>query len=207
MADQQWSISGEYMESCNCDYLCPCIYTNPQGEATHEHCIALMIFRIDEGKFGETDLTGVKFALIIRSGRVMADGDWLFGGVVDESADEAQRAALSAIIGGEAGGVPGMIQAGLVTDYKGVQFHAIDFVQDDHKRSVDIPGLMSYAIEGVLSRNGGGETYYIDNTGHPANRRLALARTAHVRIDGFGLNLDLQGQGNNGHFAPFSWSA
>ena len=34
MAEQEWSLRGEYMESCNCDYLCPCIYTNPQGPAT-----------------------------------------------------------------------------------------------------------------------------------------------------------------------------
>ena len=31
MAGSDWQISGEYMESCNCDYLCPCIYTNPQA--------------------------------------------------------------------------------------------------------------------------------------------------------------------------------
>ena len=28
MAEQKWVMRGEYMESCNCDYLCPCIYTN-----------------------------------------------------------------------------------------------------------------------------------------------------------------------------------
>ena len=49
MAGTPWSIRGEYMESCNCDYLCPCIYTNPQGAATHEHCYSLQIYRIDEG--------------------------------------------------------------------------------------------------------------------------------------------------------------
>ena len=38
MAQKTWELSGDYMESCNCDYLCPCIYTNPQGPATHEHC-------------------------------------------------------------------------------------------------------------------------------------------------------------------------
>ena len=37
MAGADWQISGEYMESCNCDYLCPCIYTNPQAEVTYEH--------------------------------------------------------------------------------------------------------------------------------------------------------------------------
>jgi hypothetical protein len=28
MSGSNWQLSGEYMESCNCDYLCPCIYTN-----------------------------------------------------------------------------------------------------------------------------------------------------------------------------------
>ena len=35
-----------------------------------------------------TRLDGLKFALVIRSGKVMADGDWVFAGVVDERADD-----------------------------------------------------------------------------------------------------------------------
>src|ERR1700728_823105 len=113
MAESKWSLRGQYMESCNCDYLCPCIYTNPQGAATHQHCYAIMVFRIDEGRYEGTSLDGLKFALVIRSGSVMADGNWVFGGVVDERADAAQRAALGAIVGGDAGGPPGMIRANL----------------------------------------------------------------------------------------------
>ena len=74
MQEPKWSLRGAYMESCNCDYLCPCIYTNPQEAATHDHCTAMMVFRIDDGHFSETKLDGLKFALVIRSGRVMADG-------------------------------------------------------------------------------------------------------------------------------------
>src|SRR4051794_14786839 len=68
MPQQNWSLRGEYMESCNCDYLCPRIYTNPQGPATQDHCTALMAFRIDEGSRGTTRLDGLKFAFVIRSG-------------------------------------------------------------------------------------------------------------------------------------------
>ena len=68
MSGGNWQISGEYMESCNCDYLCPCIYTNPQGEVTHDHCTAALIFRIDQGRRGSIDLSGLCFALVIRSG-------------------------------------------------------------------------------------------------------------------------------------------
>ena len=63
MAQKTWELSGQYMESCNCDYLCPCIYTNPQAEATHEHCYALMVYRIDRGRHGAVSLDGLKFRL------------------------------------------------------------------------------------------------------------------------------------------------
>ena len=47
------------------------------GDAT-THCTAALVFRIDDGIYGETRLDGMKFALVIRSGKVMADGDWVF---------------------------------------------------------------------------------------------------------------------------------
>jgi hypothetical protein len=204
---EQWALRGQYMESCNCDYLCPCIYTNPQGPATHDHCYAAMAFRIDEGHSGATTLGGCKFAFVLRSQKVMADGNWIFAGVVDEAADAAQRQALSAIVAGEAGGPPGFIRQNLVGDFRGIAFEPIELSIDGVERIARIPGVLDFAIEGVLSRNKSGEPFYIDNTGHPANRRLALARAKHFRVAGFGLSLDLAGRGNNGHFAPFAWSA
>src|SRR5690242_7828945 len=135
MADK-WQLSGEYMESCNCDYLCPCIYTNPQGEVTHDNCTAALVFRIDQGQSGATKLDGLCFALLIRSGKVMADGNWIFAAVVDERADDAQRAALSTIVSGDAGGTPGMIRANLVSDFRGVAFKPIEFHMDGLKRWV-----------------------------------------------------------------------
>ena len=206
MPEQNWSLRGEYMESCNCDYLCPCVYTNPQGPVTHDNCFAVLVFRIDEGRSGTTRLDGLKFAQVIRSGKVMADGNWVFGVIIDAAADPAQRQALSAIAGGEAGGTPGMIRQNLVTDFRGALFAPIDFTIAGLSRRSAAAGLMSFEIEGVLSRNRGGDPYYLDNAGHPAARRLALARAKEMRLHAFGLDLDLVGQGNNGHFAPFAWS-
>jgi hypothetical protein len=207
MSATTWQLSGEYMESCDCDYLCPCIYTNPQGEATHDHCTAIMAFRVDKGRSGGVDLGGLCFALVIRSGKVMADGNWVFACVVDERANEAQRQALTAIVSGQAGGPPGMIRANLVGDFRGVAFKPIDFRLSGLRRGVSIPDVVSFEIEGVASRNRSGEPYYLDNTGHPASRRLALARASALHVQGFGLSLDMVGKGNNGHFAPFAWAA
>jgi len=207
MTERNWQISGEYMESCNCDYLCPCIYTNPQGGTTLDNCTAALVFRIDKGRSAGVSLDGLCFALLIRSGKVMGAGNWVFACVVDERADAAQRAALSAIVSGEAGGTPGMIRSTLVSDFRGVAFKPIDFRMEGLTRLVSIPDVLSFEIEGVASRNRDGEPYYIDNTAPPANRRLALARAKRLNVQGFGLDLDMVGKGNNGHFAPFAWTA
>jgi hypothetical protein len=183
------------------------LYTNPQAEVTYDHCTAALIFRIDQGQSGAVNFDGLCFALVIRSGRVMADGNWVFACVVDEQADDAQRAALSAIVSGEAGGTPGMIRTNLVSDFRGVEFKPIEFRMEGLKRGVTIPDILSFEIEGVASRNRSGEPFFIDNTAHPANRRLALARASALHVRGFGLGLDMVAKGNNGHFAPFVWAA
>lgn len=199
-----WAIKGQYMESCNCDYLCPCIYTNPQGPATRDHCTALLVFRVDEGQADGVDLAGAKFALIFKTGRVMADGNWVYGAVVD-AADGAQATALEAIAGGQAGGVPGMICGGLVSDNRGVMRAPITIEAEGLSRSVEIPGVLAFSVEGVQPRSMNGEAMHIDNTAHPANKRLALARAKEMRVSAFGVNETILGQGNNGHFAPFDW--
>ena len=206
MAETKWAVRGEYMESCNCDYLCPCVYTNPQGPVTYDHCTAVLVFRIDDGDFGGLRLDGLKFAFVLRSGKVMADGNWIFGVVVDDAADGAQRAALTRLAGGEAGGTPGLIRTNLVGDFRGVEYRPITFEMAGLARRAAVPGLFAFEIEGVASRNRSGEPFYIDNTAHPANRRLALARAKDLQVHGFGLDLDLAERGNNGHFATFAWN-
>jgi len=206
MAESKWKIGGEYMESCNCDYLCPCIFTNPQAPVTYDQCTSLQVYRIDRGNHGETKLDGLSFALIIRSGKVMADGNWIFAAVVDAAANAVQREALTEIVSGRAGGTPARIRDNLVGDFRGVEVHPITFRMDGLRRSTAIQGVMEFAVEGVPSRNNNGEPIYLDNTAHPANRKLALAKSTQTRIHGFGLDLDLTGKDNNGHFAPFNWN-
>ncbi len=200
-----WKISGEYMESCNCDYLCPCIYTNPQGPATRDHCTALLIFRIDKGEADGVDMAGAKFGLIFKTGRVMADGGWVYGAVIDPAKDD-QAEALEKIAGGKVGGPPGAICQNVVAENMGVMRAPIHFEMNGLKRKVDIPGVLAFEIDGVEPRARPGEAMHIDNTSHPANKRLALAQAKEMRVSAFGVNETILGQGNNGHFAPFSWA-
>ena len=207
MPGERWSLSGEFMESCNCDYLCPCIFTNSQGAVTHDHCTSLQIYRVDRGRYGDVPLDGLHFALLIRSGKVMADGNWVFAAVVDAGADEAQREALVAIVSGRAGRPPAINHDAQVSQLRGVEFKPFAFRIDGLSRSTDIPGVLSFAIDGVPSKVAPGSALYIDNTEHPANARVALAQSRETHVHAFGLDVDLVGAGNNGHYAAFNWAA
>lgn len=199
-----WAIKGQYMESCNCDYLCPCIYTNPQGPATRDHCTALLVFNVEEGQADGVDLAGAKFALIFKTGRIMADGNWIYAAVIDAK-DGAQATAMEAIAGGKAGGVPGLLCDGVVSDHRGVMRAPINIEAEGLSRTVVIPGVLHFAIDAVTPRINPEEPMYIDNTSHPANKKLALARAREMSVNAFGIEECILGQGNNGHFAPFDW--
>lgn len=118
MSRLTWNLNGEYMDSCNRDFLCHCVYTNPQAAVTYDHCTALMVFRIDAGTADGVDLAGLKFGLIFKSGKVMGAGGWVFGIIVDAAASAGQRQALTTIASGDAGGPPGMIRKDRVTDFR-----------------------------------------------------------------------------------------
>jgi hypothetical protein len=72
---------------------------------------------------------------------------------------------------------------------------------------VSIPQLLEQSCEGVPSVADVNQPLYIDNTMHPANSRLALARATDSHMHAFGLNWDDTSGKNNGHFAPFHWKA
>ena len=79
-----WKISGRYMETCNCDYVCPCPPTG-LAETTHGTCIFAMAYRVDEGQFNGVSLSGAKFLVIGRTPANMGEGNWEVGVIVDDA--------------------------------------------------------------------------------------------------------------------------
>ena len=41
-----WRIDGQYMETCNCSYLCPCITTHLTAKPTEGDCKAAIAMRV-----------------------------------------------------------------------------------------------------------------------------------------------------------------
>jgi hypothetical protein len=50
-----------------------------------------------------------------------------------------------------------------------------------------------------------GEPMCVDNSGHPANNRLGLAKARRSHLHALGLDWDDVSGGNNAHLAPFDW--
>ena len=57
-----WQISGEYMETCNCALLCPCITSNLTAWPTEGDCKAAVAMRIDKGSKDGVQLDGLAFS-------------------------------------------------------------------------------------------------------------------------------------------------
>lgn len=97
----KWTMKGRVLLACNCDVGCPC---NVNGRPTHGHCEGGWVWRIESGTFGDTVLDDLHFALYCDYPAAVHEGNGVAIALVDERANEAQRAALRALVTGEAGG-------------------------------------------------------------------------------------------------------
>jgi hypothetical protein len=203
MAD--WSIEGQYMETCNCSFICPCIGSNLAARPTEGDCKVAIALRIDKGSKDGVSLDGLSAVVLILSPGPMGEGNFKVGVIVDQAADEAQAEAIGEIISGAAGG-PMAALAPLVGEMAGIEKRPITFEMDGLNRRVTAGELVEQALEGVPSLPKEGEPIYLDNTGHPVNPKLALAKATQSRFHAFGIDWDDASGTRNGHFAPFSWS-
>ena len=206
MAHPAWQVSGEYFETCSCDYVCICILTNMAAKPTKGDCTFAMAFQIDRGRFGAVALDGLGFAIVGMTPGVMADGNWKVGLVIDERATAEQEQAITGIGSGQAGG-PVSALGPLVGTFLGAEKKPIRFERSGLRRAVTIPGVLEQEAEGVPSASKAGEPIFLENTAHPANSRLALMHALKSRLTIFGLRWDDTSGRNNGHFAPFNWQA
>ncbi len=114
-----WRIEGRYFENCSCDMPCPCTVTFDAG-ADLDRCNALLVFHVDSGEVDGVDVGGVTVAAVIDSPKVMTDGGWRLGVLVDERASDEQAEKLLAVFGGQLGG-PMEAVAPLVGEQIGVE--------------------------------------------------------------------------------------
>ena len=205
MATPSWKVSGQYYETCSCDFVCPCILWQMAVTPTKGSCTFAMAFQIDRGSYGPVSLDGLGFIVLGLTPEAMGKGNWSVGVIADDKASAQQRDAIVAIASGAAGG-PMAALSGLVGKLLGVESASIRFDRTGVKWSVTAGTFVDMTAEGAMGINPNEtEPLHLDNTGHPAASRLALAHASKSHVRALGLEWDDTSGKNNGQYAPFSW--
>lgn len=200
-----WNINGEFMETCNCTFLCPCITSNLSSRPTEGDCKAAITMRIDQGVKDGVKLDGLSFIVMIHSPGAMGDGNIKVGLIIDERASDEQVEAISAIATGSVGG-PMAALGPLVGSIAGVERRPIQFEIDGLKRTVRAGDLVDQACEGIASGSAPGQALAVENTVHPVSPKLYLAKATRSLFNVFGIKWDDSTGTRNAHFTPFAWN-
>ena len=92
-----WEVQADELVACNCAYGCPCQFN---ALPTYGNCEAMAGYQIKHGHFGDTQLDGLRAAGVLWWPRAIHEGNGKAFIIVDERADEEQRAALMTILSG-----------------------------------------------------------------------------------------------------------
>ena len=102
-----WMMKGQVVVSCNCDYGCPC---NVNGRPSTGKCEGGWTWHIEQGAQGDVRLDGLNIGLYCNWPAAIHEGNGVATYLIDERADEPQRAALRVLLEGNAGGPWGIFR-------------------------------------------------------------------------------------------------
>jgi hypothetical protein len=195
-----WNVEGTYIEACNCETACPCIFFSPPTEG---ECKVVVGWHVDKGQHSGTSLDDLNAALIAYAPGNMKDGQWKVALYVDERGDERQRSALQGIFSGADGGHIANLGP-LIGQVLGVRPARITFVRGANSRfSFEVTGAASTEIQPIQGQGGG----TAEIKGHPLalspGQPVTVSRASRLKIEDYGISCEIAGR--NGFFAPFAY--
>jgi len=92
-------VRGRYLESCNCEAICPCRMVGgvPGGRSTHGVCYGLLTWHVEDGAVGDVDVSGLAVALVFRYDDDEDGSPWTLTLHIDARGTNEQRDALAAL--------------------------------------------------------------------------------------------------------------
>jgi hypothetical protein len=198
-----WNLEGPYFESCSCEVVCPCTASMSFG-ATYDHCRLALIFNVEKGEIEGTDVGGNTVAAIAETPKVMTEGNWRLGLIIDETASDEQAEKLAAVFSGALGG-PMEALGPLVGENLGLERAPIDFQVDGVRHSVKVGDAVDLEVEDIVPFGvESGEPAKITGIFHPAGPELTIAHATRSNVDAFGLHFDTKAGFST---SRFSWAA
>ncbi len=137
-----WSVSGRYLEACNCESVCPCRSQNgiPGDDATYDRCEFALSWKIDEGHFGTVDLSDRSAVMTGWYADAEPESPWRVRLFIDEHATSEASDALAAIFLGRAGGHPAQTYATAITEVLGIEPAAISLTHSERRWRIGVEG-------------------------------------------------------------------
>ena len=145
----KWNMKSDYVETCNCDYGCPC---NFNGFPTYGSCQALVLFHIRAGSYGDTKLDGLDFISAVNWPKAIHEGNGTAQLFITNKANEEQKQAIINIYSGQAkGDGPFALFAGTFKYFLEPQIVDIKVNLNGKKSSFSVPGVMDVQTEGFTN--------------------------------------------------------
>ena len=140
----RWEIQVDYVETCNCDFGCPC---NFSGYPTDGHCEALVAYHIKKGRYGKTRLDGLDVIYAAAWPHAIHQGGGSLRLYISEGASAEQRAALVRIFSGRAKGTgPFELFGNTMSAFDDPVFAPIEMTIDGRRSSFRVPGHLDVAL-------------------------------------------------------------
>lgn len=199
-----WKLSGRYFENCTCNVVCPCTASLALG-ADYDRCQVVLIFHVDQGEVDGVDVSGLTVAAVGDTPKVMTDGNWRLGMLIDAAASDEQADKLGAVFSGQLGG-PMEGLAPLIGEMLGVERVPMTFESADGKHSLTLGDYGAVELDDVVPFGvESGEPVRMAGVFHPVGSELTIGKAGESRLNVFGLEPALAGQ--SGFSTTFAWSA
>jgi hypothetical protein len=198
-----WKLSGQYVETCSCELMCPCNTSLDHG-ATYDYCRVVLVFDVKQGEVDGVDVSGLTVAAIADTPKVMTEGNWRLGMYVDDRASDDQFNKLVGVFSGQLGG-PMAALAPLVGEILGVERAPIEVVHDGLRHSVKVGDAIDFEIEDIVPFGvTNGQPVRFNGMFHPVASDLTMAEAKRSRINAFGITYE----GKTGlSTSSFTWAA
>ena len=190
-ANEPWHIKGELALSCNCTVFCPCVLSLGQHAPTEGYCQTWAGVRIDNGRFGDVDLSGLKFGFMADIPGRLARGNWTMALLVDDKATAQAVKALTWIMTGRAGGSTGLLKI-LAGSFLGVRQIPITYEIRGETRIIQMEKIIDGALTPVKGKDQG--SVVIRNSEYWIAPDVTVARAEKSRFRLFGRNWNFEGR-------------
>jgi hypothetical protein len=199
-----WNLKGQYLENCSCDVPCPCTVSLDLG-ADRDRCHAFLVFDVESGEVDGVDVSGLTVAAVGDTPKVMSEGNWRLGVLIDANASDEQAEKLGAVFGGELGG-PMEALAPLIGEQLGVERVAIEVSHENGTHRVKVGDDGEVAVQEIVPwGKEDGEPAKLTGIFHPAGEEFTIAKATTSRVSAFGI--DIAFEGRSAFANPFSWAA